>query len=180
MITLFKNFLILSKGRAFGHVLLSLLVISSCQSSEQPKRPFYELSIGGKQKVYVQLAINNSDQVKGLSGVKPEQLKDEQGMLFVYKNMGPRSFWMPDTYMDLDLFYLDQNFTVVEIFRNLKKHPGMDEPPKIPRAPTYYAWHVLELKSSSPLAKQIRQFQQLIWIPGQNLPKILRDTRPQK
>lgn len=185
MITLYKKVPILAKGRAFGHVLLALLVISSCQSCksqqshENQARPWYELQISSGQKVLVQLAISESDQIKGLSGIKPDQLKDNQGMLFVYDQLGQRSFWMPDTYMDLDLFYLDQNMRVIDVYRNLKHHPGRDEPPSIPRAPTVYAWHVLELKSSSPLAKEIRQFQQLNWTSGQNLPKILRDTHPQ-
>jgi uncharacterized membrane protein (UPF0127 family) len=190
MITRVTNHLISSKSlykaRAFGHFLLMIMVFSSCQSEETKRsagldgRPFYELMINQTESVQIQLSISEKDQVKGLSGVKPEELADYQGMLFVYNSIGPRSFWMPDTHFDLDLFYLDQNFNVIDIFRGLKHHPGKDVPPPIPRAPTIYCWHVLELKASSPLSKKIRQFTQLTWKPGQNLPKILQDIRPQK
>lgn len=186
MFKLLKSSLILTKYRAFGHCLLLGLVISSCQSdstkdsNSRASRTYYELMLNDKESVKVQLAISNDDQVQGLSGLRPEQLKDDHGMLFFYTSMGPRSFWMPDTYMDLDLFYLDDKFRVTEIYRGLKHHPGRQEPPAIPRAPTVYSWHVLELKSSSPWSKKIRQFQQLNWKAGQNLPKILRDTLPQK
>lgn len=132
--------------------------------------------INESESIKVRLAISEKDQIQGLSGVKPEDLADHEGMLFVYKSLGPRSFWMPNTFFDLDLIYLDQNLHVIEIYRGLKHHPGRDEPPVIPRAPTVYSWHVLELKSSSPLSKKIRQFQKLTWKPGQSLPKILRDT----
>lgn len=190
MITRVKNQSISSKSLynplAFGHFLLLIMVFSSCQSEEVKKssasdsRPFYELMISESESVKVKLAISEKDQIQGLSGVKPEQLADDEGMLFVYRSIGPRSFWMPDTYFDLDLIYLDQNFHVIDIYRGLKHHPGRENNPPIPRAPTVYSWHVLELKTSSPYSKKIRQFQKLIWKPGQNLPKILQDTRPQK
>lgn len=166
---------ILSNTLVFGHALFLMVIFSSCQSNGDT-RPFYQLKINDSDTIEVRLAISFEDQKQGLSGVKPEELKDHQGMVFVYPKSGPRQFWMPDTYMDLDLFYLSKDLRVIEIVRNLKHHPGREEP--IPRAPLVHAQHVLELKSSSPFAKKIRQFQKLNWTPGQTLPKILQDTRP--
>ncbi len=102
------------------------------------------------------LAQSDQQQVQGLSGVKPAQIEDHEGMLFVYKQMGPRSFWMPNTYTDLEIIFLDDKYRVIHIERNVPAHPGMKEPPSIARTPTVYSQYVLELRSSSPLAKEIK------------------------
>ena len=36
-------------------------------------------------------------------------------MLFVFQSEAPRSFWMQDTYVALDIAYLDVNFRIVDI-----------------------------------------------------------------
>ena len=44
-----------------------------------------------------------------------DNLPDGTGMLFVFQGEAPRSFWMKDTYIALDIAYLDVNFRVVDI-----------------------------------------------------------------
>lgn len=102
-------------------------------------------------------------QSQGLSGVLPEHFNDDEAMFFVYENEGMRRFWMPDTYFNLDIFFLDQLLRVIDIERNMPAHPGHQEPPKIARSRTIRAWHVLEVKSSSPMARKIKIGQQLEW-----------------
>jgi uncharacterized membrane protein (UPF0127 family) len=63
---------------------------------------------------------------------------------------------MPNTYTDLDIFFLDSNYKVLHVERKVPAHPGMAEPPAIARTPNIYATHVLELKASSALSQEIK------------------------
>lgn len=47
-----------------------------------------------------------------------ESLGEDQGMLFIYSNAAPRSFYMKNTYIPLDLIFYDSNKTVVSIYEN--------------------------------------------------------------
>lgn len=114
---------------------------------------------GSLIKAYV--ARSTKEQTQGLSGVKPEQLKENEAMLFVYPKTGPRSFWMPNTFIDLDIFFLDTEYTIIHVERKVPAHPGMKEPPKIARTPVVMARYVLELASSSPLSKSLQVGQKL-------------------
>lgn len=111
----------------------------------------------------VTLAITMADQIRGLSGVKPENFNDDQAMLFFYTKDELHHFWMPDTYFDLDLFYLDKNFRVIGIQRSLKHFPSRQPDHLIPRAEPFFCRHVMEMKSSSNIAAKIRMGMNLKW-----------------
>lgn len=116
-----------------------------------------------KETIHLRLAINKEDQTKGLSGMKPQHFKDHEGMLFVYETPGSRRFWMPDTYFNLDIYFLDSNFKILAAEKNVPHHPGIKEPPAIYQTATYEAHHVLEMKASSPLSKKLKVGDQLLW-----------------
>lgn len=116
-----------------------------------------------KETIHLRLAIKKEDQTKGLSGMKPQNFKDHEGMLFVYDTPGSRRFWMPDTYFNLDIYFLDSNFKILGVEKNVPHHPGMKEPPAIYQTATYEAHHVLEMKASSPLSKKLKVGDQLLW-----------------
>jgi hypothetical protein len=40
---------------------------------------------------------------------------DGTGMLFVFPREGERSFWMQNTYVALDVAFIDRNFRIVDI-----------------------------------------------------------------
>lgn len=130
------------------------------------------------EKVQVKLAISNQQQTKGLSGVQAGKLKDNQGMLFVYEKEAPRSFWMPDTYFDLDIFFLNKDLKIVHIARNVSHHPGRIEPPAIARTKAIKCQYVLELASTSPLSKKIKLGQNLKWLGSQSLFEIISKIHP--
>ena len=44
-----------------------------------------------------------------------DELPDGSGMLFVYESEEYRSFWMKDTYIALDIAFLDVSFRIVDI-----------------------------------------------------------------
>ena len=118
--------------------------------------PTMKFATSSGKLIKVSIAKSLAEQTQGLSGVKPDQLADNEGMIFIYKEAGPRSFWMPNTYTDLDIFFLDSKFKILHVQRKVPAHPGMQEPPMIARTPNVYATHVLELKASSSLSAELK------------------------
>ena len=107
-------------------------------------------------RLTIKLALSKSEQTVGLSGLKPSQMSDEEGLLFYNLEDEFRRFWMPDTYFDLDIFFLDKNFKVLNIDRDVPHHPGRENNPPIARTISVFCRHVLEIKSSSKIAKEIK------------------------
>ncbi len=115
------------------------------------------------EELRVRLAITQAEQTIGLSGTQSKDWADDQAMLFFYAEDGDRMFWMPDTYFDLEIYFLDKDMTVLSVERNVPCHPGRSVPPKIAQTKVHYSRHVLEIKSSSPLAKKIKPGDKLSW-----------------
>ena len=147
-------------------VLLSI----SCHSDNKvaTHRPWYQgykvksLLLPSARMLRVYMADTPEKQEKGLSGVK--SLKENEGMVFSYKSMTPLRFWMPDTYINLDIFFMDEKLNVIYIERNVSAHPGRKEPPAIKRTATVRAQMALELQHGTEAAKSIILGQQLKWL----------------
>lgn len=149
--------------------LTLLFVLFACQSESRkaidngnPPQNIELVTPSGKV-IETTLLITLKEQEQGLSGVKPEDFDDEQGMLFFYTSEDERHFWMPDTYFDLDLFYLDKNLIITDIIRKLPHYKGRANPNQIPRARGVWSRHVLEMKSSSNISQSLKMGDKLKW-----------------
>ena len=118
--------------------------------------PVQKFALPNGKLITAFVAKSPQEQTQGLSGVKEDDLKDNEAMLFWYEKSGPRRFWMPNTFANLDIFFLTKDYEVIHVERNVPAHPGMEEPPKIAQTPLIFAHHVLELKASSELSKEIK------------------------
>lgn len=149
--------------------LLLLFTMIACQSesrnSRDSQKPLknVELITPTGESIETVLAITPKDQEQGLSGVKPEDFEDNQGLLFFYLDDGEKHFWMPDTYFDLDLFYLDKDLKILDIVRKLPFYVGRSNPQLIPRARGIWCRHTLEMKSESKLAQKLKIGDTLKW-----------------
>lgn len=65
----------------------------------------------------VDLAITESQRAKGLMNVS--ELPLNEGMLFVYEKESPKTYWMKNVEIPLDIIFIDSNRRVVEIFKNI-------------------------------------------------------------
>jgi len=143
--------------------LLALLTLSACQSESRNPLKYVELITPAGEVIKTSLVYTPKDTEQGLSGVHPENYQDDQGMLFFYLEDGNKHFWMPDTYFDLDLIYLDQNLKIVDIIRKLPHYVGRANPDLIPRARGVWCRHTLEMKANSPIAAKLKIGDQLRW-----------------
>ena len=72
------------------------------------------IEIGGKQ-YRVELAKTETEKEKGLQGIK--DLPNDQGMLFIYDKPQTVGFWMKDTFVPLDIIFIDEDQEVISIYQ---------------------------------------------------------------
>ena len=66
-----------------------------------------------KKELIVDVALTEEEHEKGLQGVK--NLKDNEGMLFVFPEPQQVSFWMKDTDIPLDIIFIDEDLEVISV-----------------------------------------------------------------
>jgi hypothetical protein len=69
--------------------------------------------IFGADTVVAEVARTPEQRAEGL--MYRQELPDGTGMLFVFEENEVRSFWMQNTYVALDIAFLDPGFTIVDI-----------------------------------------------------------------
>ena len=91
--------------KSYGIAGLMFLLLFACSS--QPKVSFDSVSFK------VELALTHDEMAKGL--MFRESLPSDRGMLFVFDDEKPRTFWMKNTLIPLDMIFMDGNMTVVHV-----------------------------------------------------------------
>jgi uncharacterized membrane protein (UPF0127 family) len=136
-----------------------------------------ELTLASGRQLKIDLALTASEKIRGVSGIRAKDFAGDRGILFVYWGYARRQFWMPDTHFDLDIFFLDKDLKILAVERNVPHYPGRQNPSKIPRTKKVLSAHVLEMKSDSPLAKELKTGQTLKWstkLPLKTYEKVMR------
>jgi len=120
--------------------LLCVLMLATCTACASGG-PSVEL--GGK-RFSVEIADTSQEQALGL--MFRDEMPADQGMLFVFPNEAPRSFWMKNTRIPLDIMYFDEDLIMVSISADT-------QPCKVKRCPSYpsiaAAKYVLELNAGT-------------------------------
>jgi len=104
----------------------------------------------------VYIAETSSQQYFGLRKIKVQNFDARMGMLFPQDQMLIRQFWMPETFFDLDIVFMDQNFLILDIHRALKHYPFKAKQGEVPMSRKVLSQHVLEVKSYSSLASRLQ------------------------
>lgn len=92
-----------------------------------------------KTSIPVWVMDTESKRAEGMMFLTNKEVKDTEGMLFVFPDESPRSFWMRNTILPLDICYLTKSGKVL----NVAKARPYDESP-VPSSGS--ATYVLELK----------------------------------
>lgn len=119
-------------------ILLCILMIASCVACAGEGA---SVELGGRT-FSVEIADTQEEHALGL--MFRDSMPADQGMLFIFPNEAPRSFWMKNTRIPLDIMYFDAELKMVSI--------SADTPPcRIRRCPPYPstgpAMYVLELNA---------------------------------
>jgi len=101
------------------------LIISSDSVFAESNSPIFKqilCSINVKknnpQKLSLDIADNEQKRSYGLMNRK--DMKPNSGMLFIWKDRQFRNFWMKNTHFNLDLFFLNKQGKIIEIYKNAK------------------------------------------------------------
>jgi len=96
-------------------VIIVLLLVFSLFLGEEKTVGFYN-NEEKMVEIKVRLAETEKDIRKGLMGEK--SLGEKEGMLFIYKESKERGFWMKNTFIYLDIIFLDENKHILNIVKN--------------------------------------------------------------
>lgn len=81
-----------------------LLSVCACRADD----PWVEVA---GQRYYVEIADEDSERARGL--MFRDQLGDDEGMFFTWRQPSPRSFWMLNTRIPLDIVYVGPDLRIV-------------------------------------------------------------------
>ena len=115
--------------------LMTILVCTACAAGQ----PSVELK---GQRFSVEIADTSEKQALGL--MFRDDMADDHGMLFIFLDEAPRSFWMRNTRIPLDIIYFNSDLALVSVSENAR-------PCRVQRCPGYPsagpAKYVLELNA---------------------------------
>ena len=66
----------------------------------------------------IDIEIADNDYERGVGLMYRYSMSDRVGMLFIMDNEEPQSFWMKDTYISLDIIYLNKDLKIVKLQKN--------------------------------------------------------------
>jgi uncharacterized membrane protein (UPF0127 family) len=119
-------------------ILFCVLMLTACVACSAGG-PTVEL---GGETFSVEIADTQEKQALGL--MFRDSMPTDEGMIFIFPNEAPRSFWMRNTRIPLDIMYFDKDLKMVSI--------SADTPPcRVSRCPSFPsikpAMYVLELNA---------------------------------
>lgn len=117
-------------------LLILSIIITSCSPTKTHVSGSY-VEING-ERIFVEVPRTNEEMMKGL--MFREDLCDDCGMLFVFGHEDYHAFWMKNTFIHLDMVFINTNLEVVDV---LHATPCVEEPCKS-YTPKEKALYVLE------------------------------------
>ncbi len=98
-------------------VLLSFVDLRPAHSAESFRVSSLQIESGGKRHAFrVELAETARQRAQGLQWRK--NMAANHGMLFDFKQTNTVTMWMKNTYLSLDMFFISDNGTIINIARN--------------------------------------------------------------
>ncbi len=96
--------------------LVAGLMACSPLSDSAASGPWDQVTVvtsAGAHTFHVDIADDPDEQRRGL--MFRRELAEDAGMLFLYERQQPLSYWMRNTYISLDIIYIDQEGRIVSI-----------------------------------------------------------------
>lgn len=97
----------------FKFFFITVLLVSSKATARES-----QLSISNKLSLNIKIADNDSARMKGLMFVK--NLPENEGMLFIMEDEAQVNMWMKNTYIPLDMIFVNSNKEIVSMAENTK------------------------------------------------------------
>ena len=107
--------------------VLFLLILVCCTPVQ---KPLSQVVFDNSTLFNVELAMTDAEREQGL--MYRTSLPQKEGMLFIFGDEQPRSFWMKNTKIPLDMIFADQDGKVVGIVADAKPYSEKTVGPGVP------------------------------------------------
>ncbi len=99
-------------------ILFFTLFLIGCSNNVEPVFKYEEAKVViGNFTVSVEIADNYEKQMRGL--MYRTKLEENKGMLFIFNEEKFRSFWMKNTFIPLDIIFINSDYEIVKIQRGV-------------------------------------------------------------
>lgn len=125
-------------------VFLGFLFFVNLACSEQSEKlSVHFVNPDGSKSPAILAETANTDAARSLGLMYRREIGELEGMFFVFPDSQERSFWMKNTYIELDIIFLDDDFRVVSIINRAAPHTVSERKSQSP------ATYVLEIPGGS-------------------------------
>ncbi len=107
--------------KMFVAIAIALLVLGCLGAGEKKNEGSnvdVKITSDSGSFVFVSAEVADTPQERAVGLMFRESLPQSQGMLFIFEDEAPRSFWMKNTLIPLDMIFMDGNGTVVGVVEN--------------------------------------------------------------
>ena len=84
------------------------------------KKIVCEITVNKKENKKLYLEIADTEKKRSYGLMNREEIMIDNGMLFIWDKSEKRNFWMKNTLLNLDLFFINMKGIIVGIYRNAK------------------------------------------------------------
>lgn len=118
-----------NKMRFLKYLIVLSVIIGFFAFLSWKNKPIFQKIKIGDAIINVELADKPAKQIKGLSG--RNELKENNGMLFVYNKPGFHSIWMKDMKFPIDIIWINENKKIIGVENGIKpeSYPKSFRPP---------------------------------------------------
>jgi uncharacterized membrane protein (UPF0127 family) len=129
-------------SKVFSLALLLFLLLAGCAGTETPNAAYAKITFANGNPVTAEIARTAEARSRGL--MYRESLCGNCGMLFVFESSQKHSFWMKNTKIPLEMIFISENHTIVDIIENVPPCPmrALQCPSYTPSAPAYFVLEV--------------------------------------
>ena len=101
-----------------------LIILSNTSVAENNRPNFRQIicyiNVNKNNPQNLSLYIADNEQKRSYGLMNRKDMKPNSGMLFIWKDSQIRNFWMKNTHFNLDLFFLNKQGEIIEIYKNAK------------------------------------------------------------
>jgi len=106
-------------------------------------------------KIDIEIAEDDDSRTQGL--MYRDNMKESQGMFFIFPYEFPQSFWMRNTVMPLDIMFVNKANEIVKIHKNAKPYDESSYPSVRP------AIYVVEVRAGYSEKFGVKEGDKIVW-----------------
>lgn len=112
---------------------------------------FHQSKNSDSSVAVIEVAIADTESTRNEGLMNVTGLSQNAGMLFIFDDEQPRSFWMANTPLSLDILFVDSDFKIVRIHQNTAPYSNRSIESELP------AKYVVEVNSGFALRNDIME-----------------------